>query len=88
MASIASPMTAARGSATRAPTDWASQAMTRRIRGRYAAEKRFRALGFVAVAASVLFLAFLLVNMAVHGIPGFFRTEIRLAIPVRRVATG
>jgi phosphate transport system permease protein len=85
MASIASPMTAARGSATRAPTDWASQAMTRRIRGRYAAEKRFRALGFVAVAASVLFLAFLLVNMAVHGIPGFFRTEMRLAIPVSAV---
>ncbi|QYE36911.1 phosphate ABC transporter permease PstA [Polymorphobacter sp. PAMC 29334] len=56
--------------------------MKRRIRGRYAAETRFRALGFVAVAASVLFLAFLLVNMAINGIPGFFRTEIKLAIPI------
>ena len=81
MASIASPM-GAHGLAARAPTDWASPAMTRRIRRRYAAEARFRAFGFVAVAASVLFLAFLLVNMLIHGLPGFLRTEISLTIPV------
>jgi phosphate transport system permease protein len=83
MASIASPMTTApRGLAAKAPTDWSDPVMTRRIRRRYAAESRFRALGFIAVAASVLFLAFLLVNMAINGIPGFLRTEIKLAIPV------
>ena len=83
MASIASPMAVApRGLAAKAPTDWSNPAMKRRIRGRYAAETRFRALGFIAVAASVLFLAFLLVNMAINGIPGFFRTQIKLAIPV------
>ena len=81
MASIASPM-GAHGLAARAPTDWASPAMTRRIRRRYAAEARFRAFGFVAVAASVLFLAFLLASMLVRGVPGFLRTEISLTIPV------
>jgi len=81
MASIASPA-AAHEHAVKAPTDWSDPAMTRRIRRRYAAETRFRAFGFVAVAASVLFLAFLLVNMLINGIPGFLRTEIRLAIPV------
>ncbi len=83
MASIASPMAAApRGLAAKAPTDWSNPAMKRRIRRRYSAETRFRALGFIAVAASVLFLAFLLVNMAINGIPGFLRTEIKLQIPV------
>ena len=81
MASIAAPKAATRGLA-KAPTDWSNPAMKRRIRGRYAAETRFRALGFIAVASSVLFLAFLLVNMAIHGIPGFFRTEIKMTIPV------
>ncbi len=86
MATLASSMTADRALAAKAPTDWSHPAMTRRIRRRYAAETRFRAFGFVAVAASVLFLAFLLVNMLIHGIPGFLRTEIKLAIPVSTTA--
>ena len=82
MATIAAPMAATNALAPKAPTDWSNPAMTRRIRRRYAAENRFRAFGFLAVAASVLFLAFLLVNMLIHGLPGFLRTEIKLAIPV------
>ncbi len=86
MATVAAPMVAAGALAPKAPTDWSNPAMTRRIRRRYAAETRFRAFGFVAVAASVLFLAFLLVNMLIHGVPGFLRTEIKLAIPVGAAA--
>jgi len=37
---------------------------------RYAAERRFRALGFLAVAISVAFLAFLLFTMLAKGIGG------------------
>ena len=49
--------------------------MASRIRKRYAAERRFRLLGFAAVALSVGFLAFLLVTMAWKGLGGFTRIE-------------
>jgi len=52
----------------------------RQLRGRYAAERRFRAFGFIAVALSVAFLAFLLVNMASKGLGGFTRYEASLQI--------
>ena len=44
--------------------------MNRRVAKRYAAERRFRALGFVAVAISVAFLAFLLFTMLAKGVGG------------------
>lgn len=44
--------------------------MDRRIAKRYAAERRFRALGFLAVAISVAFLAFLLFTMLAKGVGG------------------
>jgi phosphate transport system permease protein len=44
--------------------------MDRRVAKRYAAERRFRALGFVAVAISVAFLAFLLFTMLAKGVGG------------------
>ena len=47
----------------RAPTDWTTGAMQRRIRRRYAAERRFRLLGLAAVLLSAGFLAFLLATM-------------------------
>lgn len=77
------PMSRAHASPiAKAPTDWKDAAMRRRIGVRYSAERRFKALGLAAVLISVLFLAFLLVNMAINGIPGFMRTEVRLAVPV------
>jgi phosphate transport system permease protein len=54
----------------RAPTDWNGTAMQRRIRRRYAAERRFRLIGLAAVLLSAGFLAFLLVTIAIKGIPG------------------
>ena len=45
------------------PTDWNSEAIQRRIRKRYAAERRFRLVGLAAVLMSAAFLAFLLITM-------------------------
>ena len=64
----------------RAPTDWNSEAMQRRIRKRYAAERRFRLIGLGAILLSAAFLAFLLFTMVANGARGFTQTEVRLDI--------
>lgn len=66
------------------PTDWASQAMQKRIRRRYAAERRFWLLGLFAVLLSAGFLAFLLISMMANGIRGFSQTELRLDLDFPR----
>ena len=71
-------------SGERAPTDWRAGAMQRRIRRRYAAERRFRLLGLGAVLMSAGFLVFLLATMLANGIGGFSRTEIKLPIDFPR----
>ncbi|HEX8216161.1 MAG TPA: phosphate ABC transporter permease PstA [Allosphingosinicella sp.] len=55
----------------RAPTDWNGADMQRRIRRRYAAERRFRLLGLAAVLLSAGFLIFLLVTIGAKGVGGF-----------------
>ncbi len=62
------------------PTDWNGAAIQRRIRKRYAAERRFRLVGLAAILISAGFLAFLLVTMMANGIRGFVQTEVRLDI--------
>ena len=64
----------------RAPTDWTSAAMTRRLKRRYASERRFKALGFAAIALSVAFLLFLLWTMASNGIGGFMETRLKVSV--------
>ncbi len=64
----------------RAPTDWRTDAMRRRIARRYAAERRFRALGLGAIILSAGFLTFLIVTMLMQGLSGF--TETRVALPI------
>jgi phosphate transport system permease protein len=54
--------------------------MHKRVRRRYASERRFRALGFAAVSISVLFLAFLLVSMGAKGLGGFVQYQAALPI--------
>src|SRR5688572_29428912 len=66
------------------PTDWGGEAMRRRIRRRYAAERRFRLLGLAAILISAGFLAFLLVNMMANGARGFTRSEVRLDVDFPR----
>src|SRR3954471_16008183 len=63
-----------------APSRWTDGSMHKRVRRRYAAERRFRLLGFAAVGVSVLFLAFLLYTMAAKGLGGFTQFEARLPI--------
>lgn len=57
-----------------------SEASAALIRRRYAAERRFKALGLAAVLFSGLVLAFLLVSMTANAVGGFKRAE--LAFPV------
>ncbi|QTD56544.1 phosphate ABC transporter permease PstA [Parasphingorhabdus cellanae] len=64
----------------RNPTDWQSDQMQKRIRKRYAAERRFKALGLGAIILSASFLAFLLVVMVGNGLRGFTQTELPVAI--------
>ena len=54
----------------RTPTDWRGDAMTKRIARRYAAERRFKLLGLLAIGISGAFLAFLLVSMIGKGLFG------------------
>ncbi len=64
----------------RVPTDWTTPAMQRRIRRRYAAERRFRLMGLGAVILSAGFLAFLIVTMLAQGLGGFTETRVRVPI--------
>lgn len=56
------------------------QAIAARIKRRYAAERRFRMLGFAAVLFSAMVLAFLLWSMGSNAIGGFKRAELRFPI--------
>lgn len=56
--------------------------MDKGLARRRSADRRFRWLGFAAVAFSALMLAFLLVNMGSAGIAGFQRSELRFDIPL------
>ena len=66
--------------AERQPTHWQTPAMQRRVKRRYAAERRFRMLGMAAVFASAAFLIYLLATMIGQGASGF--TETRIALPL------
>jgi phosphate transport system permease protein len=62
------------------PTRWSDAAMVKRVRRRYTSERWFRSIGLAAVSISVLFLAFLLWNMASKGLGGFVHYEAQLPI--------
>ena len=53
-----------------AQSRWIDGSMQSHLAKRYAAERRFRAFGFAAVAISVAFLAFLLITMLAKGVGG------------------
>ena len=70
------------------PTDWNGDVMQRRIARRYAAERRFKAMGFFSVALSTLFLAFLLLTMLGQGLRGFQRTEVAVEFDFPTLTAG
>ncbi|MDE1466845.1 phosphate ABC transporter permease PstA [Aurantiacibacter sp. D1-12] len=51
-----------------------------RLKKRYAAERRFKAIGLSAIVFSVAVLLFLLATMTINGIGGFQRAELRLDV--------
>ena len=76
------------------PTDWNGQIMQKRIARRYAAERRFKAMGFLAVSLSTLFLAFLLFTMLGQGLLagsaqalGYFSRQLHGAEPCAHALT-
>jgi len=72
----------------RRPTDWQGKEMQQRIARRYAAERRFKALGMAAVMLSASFMAFLLVVMVGNGFLGFTQTELPVEIDFPAVTGG
>ncbi|WBX82687.1 phosphate ABC transporter permease PstA [Sphingosinicella microcystinivorans] len=64
----------------RIQTDWASPVMQARVRRRYVKERRFRFMGFAALALAGAFLLFLLGTIFLNGYTGFLRTEVKLAV--------
>ena len=70
------------------PTDWNGNVMQKRIAQRYAAERRFKAMGFLAVLLSTLFLVFLLFTMLGQGVRGFQRTEIAVDFDFPTLTSG
>lgn len=50
--------------------NWQSPETAKRLARRYAAERRFKALGLVAIVASLAFLAFLIASMLIKGLGG------------------
>ena len=63
-----------------------SDAFARRLKKRYSAERRFKALGLGAVVFSVAVLVFLLGTMLWNGVGGFQRVE--AAVPIDLAASG
>ena len=63
-----------------------SEAFARRLKKRYSAERRFKALGLGAVLFSVAVLVFLLGTMLWNGVGGFQRVEI--AVPINLATSG
>lgn len=56
------------------------QRIAARLASRHASERRFKALGFFAVALSALVLAFLLVTMTANAVGGFQRAEVQFPL--------
>ena len=54
-----------------------SRPTSSRLKARYAAERRFKAIGLGAVVFSALVLAFLLISMTSNAVGGFTRAELR-----------
>ena len=57
-----------------------SEAMRRRLRRRYAAERRFRAYGAAAIGVALLALVLLLVSVAIRAAPAFWQHEVLLPV--------
>ena len=57
-----------------------------RLKKRYAAEKRFRAIGLGAIVFSIAVLVYLLATMVANGIGGFQRVEVKVPVNFTQAA--
>jgi phosphate transport system permease protein len=62
--------------------DWASNASRRRLRRRYAADRRLQAYGIIAIALAVGLLGVLVTSLVSTGFPAFVQTKVDLAVDI------
>ncbi|MGH6802681.1 MAG: phosphate ABC transporter permease PstA [Methyloceanibacter sp.] len=62
--------------------DWASLESNRRVRRRYAADRRLQAYGIIAIGLAIGLLGTLLASLIVTGYPAFTQTKVNLEIYV------
>ncbi|HZJ12827.1 MAG TPA: DUF3333 domain-containing protein, partial [Methyloceanibacter sp.] len=62
--------------------EWASDAARRRVRRRYAADRRLQAYGIIAIALAVGLLGILVTSLISTGYPAFVQTKVDLAVYV------
>jgi phosphate transport system permease protein len=63
-------------------------ALSRRIRQRYRAERRFRLYGVLAIGAALLALALLFASVVARALPAFFEHRVRLDVAFDRILLG
>ncbi len=57
-----------------------TEAFEKRLKQRYASERRFKRFGLLAILVSIAILFILLGNMTINGIGGFQRAELQVPI--------
>jgi phosphate transport system permease protein len=62
--------------------DWGSDQAQRRVRRRYAADRRLQAYGIIAIALAVGLLGVLVASLVSTGLPAFLQTKVELPIYV------
>jgi phosphate transport system permease protein len=62
--------------------DWASPDAQKRVRRRYAADRRLQAYGIIAIGLAVGLLGILIASLIVTGGPAFFQTKVNLEVYV------
>ena len=60
--------------------DWASADAQRRVRRRYAADRRLQAYGIVAITLAIGLLGVLITSLVITGFPAFVQTKVDLAV--------
>lgn len=62
--------------------DWASADSRRRLRRRYAADRRLQAYGIIAIGLAIGLLGVLVTSLVITGAPAFVQTKVDLAVYV------
>lgn len=60
--------------------DWASDQARRRVRRRYAADRRLQAYGIIAIGLAIGLLGILVASLIVTGAPAFFQSKVDLEV--------